>query len=183
MKDHLSQSKGVAGETPDSVSTAPATQNLIPPATSNRRGSALKLRAWIEWHDDEQGKRVGKMVQAQYRTFKRDAGFLISDDMVQHLDIESSQATISWLKWTGLQDRNSKDIYEGDILKHDDGNWRGGGPYDKTHDGYFYTPVPSIREMIGDSDWNKDSVCNWEIVGNIWEHSQLLSDGRQGGKA
>lgn len=76
------------------------------------------------------------------------------------------------MKWTGMRDAKGTEIFEADILKHDDGNWGYGGEYDKTHDGYLYSVVPDIADILkGDFGW--DEWWSFEVIGNIHEHPDL----------
>lgn len=79
------------------------------------------------------------------------------------------------MQYTGLKDKNGREIYEGDILKRVDANWGYGGDYDKKHDGHLYLVVPDINVLL-----NEDHPDNFtiypidEVIGNIHENPELL---------
>ena len=71
------------------------------------------------------------------------------------------------MQYTGLKDKNGKEIYEGDIIEHT----------------IYRFAVPNITpldrttywdETITD-DWMSMSDVDWEIIGNIYENKELLS--------
>lgn len=71
-------------------------------------------------------------------------------------------------QYTGLKDKNGKEIYEGDIVGLDD-------PEDESKGIIEYVPS-AFRIKIGDGVYghliDKDS---WVIVGNIYENPELLT--------
>lgn len=70
--------------------------------------------------------------------------------------------------WTGLLDKNGKEIYEGDIIKSENQ----AGIYAVTIDNYH-----GFRFMLGCGQLTKADAIYGEVIGNIYEHPHLLSSG------
>lgn len=72
-----------------------------------------------------------------------------------HTDITDK---VSLVQFTGLKDKNGKEIYEGDILKQ----------YDKTYEVYYINGhFMSCNEL-----WEENTRS--EVIGNIYENPELL---------
>lgn len=72
-----------------------------------------------------------------------------------------------WQEFTGLHDRNGKEIYEGDIL------WNG----DWLEDAHTYNDLGNSlvewkSDCCGFSGMNGESI---EVIGNIYENPELLT--------
>lgn len=70
---------------------------------------------------------------------------------------------IEVMQFTGLLDKNGKEIYEGDLL-----SYMGNEPQEVIfHKGTFCHKVSDgLYHIFGESDW--------EIIGNIYENKELL---------
>ena len=74
------------------------------------------------------------------------------------------------VQFTGLLDKNEKEIFYGDILEcgnEKDFNWY-------VSDKFYY---PTLCECKGDlcrSDLMKDNPMHYEIIGNIYENPELI---------
>ena len=76
------------------------------------------------------------------------------------------------MQYTGLHDKNGKEIYEGDIVKHDgfyvgDGHYESGVDVVEFDDGCY---------LGGDGELNSYEIVNKgiEVIGNIYENPELL---------
>ncbi|ERI10852.1 YopX family protein [Aneurinibacillus aneurinilyticus] len=112
------------------------------------------------------------MREIKFRAWDKNLERLYNPDYVQEYfhEIVSDNKRFTLLQYTGLKDKNGKDIFEGDILEykklsfHEDGVERGHVWYNEY------------------AEW---SVNNWllnriyrraEVIGNIFEHPELLEE-------
>jgi len=83
------------------------------------------------------------------------------------IDLNINPERFTFMQFTGLFDKNDKEIYEGDLVKHFDGG-----------------QISLVEWSSGDWGWHMESVKNWnpktgfdysldEIIGNIYENPEL----------
>lgn len=115
----------------------------------------IKFRAWIP--SSKEMINGGLMIG----NFGEGEGSVVVDTRLQ--EGEALKGLI-WMQFTGLKDKNRKEIYEGDILKDIMGNW----------EVMFWRGAFGME--LGD---RKTPLCinnmeNYEIIGNIFENKKLL---------
>jgi hypothetical protein len=78
---------------------------------------------------------------------------------------------LSVMQFTGLHDKNGKEIYEGDLLRYDDWLWEVRWGNNKAAF-YLCSRETDIRQ---DEHPNQHDARLSEVIGNIYENPELLS--------
>lgn len=68
------------------------------------------------------------------------------------------------LQWTGMKDKNGKEIYEGDIVRY----WGGVAPIE-------YNMFGFAIKYSGDEYFDINEPDRIEVIGNIYENSDLIN--------
>jgi len=130
----------------------------------NRR--EIKFRAWGEWSDNDKPYMNYNLAFEEY------------------LPINTLLSSVeSLMQYTGLKDRNGKEIYEGDILKDDVNDLLevkfGKLPLDKSGDcvctylSFYCKNYGNIGQF---PTYSCQEIGNWMyVVGNIYENPELLN--------
>lgn len=81
------------------------------------------------------------------------------------------QRPFNIMQYTGMEDKNGREIYEGDIIKYDDAG------------GEAHTQVIRYDDEMGAFGCDRGALmdhfnCMWEIevLGNIYENPEILKD-------
>ena len=110
----------------------------------------IKFRAWYE--------NFNEMYIVKGIDFQREMAYFDKYNYRSIYDIEL-------MEWTGLHDKNGKEIYEGDIL------------FEISGEEYFKVVFENGSFRAEDDEYSLDLENNahiCEVVGNIYENSELL---------
>jgi len=125
----------------------------------------IKFRVW----DAE----IGKMVYPHDRGDLEHHVLSIDKDSLTYLNYQTSAMSRELMQFTGLKDKNGKEIYEGDVIEYE---WDNIGVI--KHEVKFVSGgfvMQQIKNIVGTwairiNPYNKFS----EVIGNIYENPELL---------
>lgn len=83
---------------------------------------------------------------------------------------------IHLMQYTGLKDKNGKEIYQGDILRFNDSGYTKFGFGEAIGEVVWVgcSFEVSMHTPKDDNFWDLECNENWEVIGNIYENPELL---------
>ncbi len=114
------------------------------------------------------------MRKIKFRFWSRDrsemsSGFFLHEMGNKQLQDELNRGELEIMQFTGLLDKNGKEIFESDVLKiYYEGNQRS-----------YLKKVKWLNDPINKGRWDALDNCvftSCEVVGNIYEHKHLLEE-------
>jgi len=86
-------------------------------------------------------------------------------------DIRNEENEI--MQYTGLKDKNGKEIYEGDIVRHLPTAFNSSSGVGEIY--YHKGHARFALKWVGNLEHYLDSLNSYEIIGNVYENPDLLS--------
>ena len=129
----------------------------------------IKFRIW-----DTENKEMLKVQELDFEpTFYGGRIAIRPDQYNDYFDTED----MILMQYTGLHDKNGKEIYEGDILRFNEVDTA----IVEWNEKYAYFMVRPIQDYYFDSDVLGHAIeyNNAEIIGNIYENEDLLEKGAE----
>lgn len=123
----------------------------------------LKFRIWVKSLLPEE---TGLYYPDYFQLFKDGS---VDRVVAKDYKFKSDTCEFTLMQFTGLKDKNDKEIFEGDIVRHPE------GIFPVT----WYSGCFGIEGRIGAGDWHGfDTISaqtkKIEVIGNCFEHPELL---------
>ena len=129
----------------------------------------IKFRAWL--------KEEKKMVNVETIDFsEKSIQYLEKNEIIDAYLLRTKfLEDVELMQYTGIKDKNGKEIYEGDILKDNKGRiskvvWHG------SFAGFVYSYIDKDNEEYCNPNNLHLCYMKMEVVGNIYENKNLLED-------
>jgi hypothetical protein len=125
----------------------------------------IKFRAWIKsGFDDDVKPFMADVASLDYSEFGN--SLKTPED-----DNEWGEKNYIIMQFTGLKDKNGKEIYEGDVVRNERGEIGK----------IIFSSGAFVSEYLPPYNWDAMEPCDGlldrqEVIGNIYEHGELLNE-------
>jgi uncharacterized phage protein (TIGR01671 family) len=142
----------------------------------------IKFRAWIKKEkrmDDVDFINFAAQFAGKWECKKPDADLFSDrgDEVATRRGRLFNLEDVSIMQFTGLKDKNGREIYEGDVVKHFDEILVVVWIDDKCRF-YALSEYGLKHILLVGAELSKESVKNMKIIGNIFENSELLEQAK-----
>ena len=129
----------------------------------------IKFRAWLKEDKKMENVKTMDFTDKTIRCLKKNE--FINAYLLRRVSFDD----VELMQYTGVKDKNDKEIYEGDILFFRDENTKYVVVWQDTA---FIIKSIEIRKYSEKMCWLDDTEICCEIVGNIYENKNLLEENK-----
>jgi len=131
----------------------------------------IKFRAWDKWNS-----KMANVVEIRWvRNGDEIKKAIVQIDVDQDTNKAIMLKDLELMQFTGLKDKNGKEIYEGDVIQWEEQEDWSTNVYKKTAEVKFVDGAFRTHTEFTSNENNLGIVATWgEVIGNIYENPELL---------
>lgn len=81
-----------------------------------------------------------------------------------------------YMQYTGLKDVNGKEVFEGDIVTHEDGEYWFVAVVEWMEYEFCFRIIKPFEDIYDFDDWYENGTLDVQVVGNIHDNPELLEN-------
>ena len=128
----------------------------------------IKFRCW--------NKKEKQMYFSNFNGTRVHLGLVYSEDLSEWMELVPGDENQVIMQFTGLKDKNGKEIWESDLILTDDmyHDYEDGVAINAVPDGKIYRVEYRDGAFFAKDELLGEVASGWEVIGNVYENSELL---------